>query len=166
MGRHRAARTVRPHLHLEPATTPTAPTRIRRALQHAPTAPQLRATRAQHCRSCRVSARPADPTTPHLQRTHQRVPPSSLNDSDNGQPITSTSASTRPLSHPRADINVDDARQQPNTFPAPTRANALSAPSYLPLRPSSRSADKIDDEDNDQDEDDSADSDIHSSAPT
>jgi hypothetical protein len=52
--------------------------RICRALQLAPTASQSLSTRAQRSRSRRVSARPADPTTPNLQRTHQPVPPSSL----------------------------------------------------------------------------------------
>ena len=39
----------------------------------------------------RLPARPTDPTTPHLRRTHQRVPPSSLNHPDNGHPIARTS---------------------------------------------------------------------------
>jgi hypothetical protein len=36
----------------------------------------------------RVSARPPDPTTPHLLRAHQPVPPSGLNHPDNSQPNT------------------------------------------------------------------------------
>ncbi len=38
-----------------------------------------RPTRTRQSRRRRVSAWPADPTTPDLRRTHQRVPPSSLN---------------------------------------------------------------------------------------
>jgi hypothetical protein len=52
MDLHRTSRGVRPDAHLEPPTAPTAPTRIRRALQRVPTAPQPRSTRTQHCRSC------------------------------------------------------------------------------------------------------------------
>ena len=86
LGRHRAPRAPRPHPHLEPPTTRTAPARVRRALQHAPAPPQPRPTRTRRSRSRRVPARPTDPTTPHLRRTHQRVPPSSLNHPDNGPP--------------------------------------------------------------------------------
>jgi putative transposase len=74
-----ARRELCDRTHLEPRPPRTAPPRVRRALQHAPTAPQSQPTRTQHARSRRAPARPADPTTPHLQRTHhQRVPPSSV----------------------------------------------------------------------------------------
>ena len=65
--------------HLEPTTPHTTPARVRRALQHAAAAPLPQSTRTERRRGRRVSARPTDPTTPHLQRTHQRVPTSSLN---------------------------------------------------------------------------------------
>jgi putative transposase len=45
LGRHRAPRAPRPHPHLEPPPTRTAPAQIRRALQHAPTPPQPQPTR-------------------------------------------------------------------------------------------------------------------------
>jgi len=86
LGRHRAPRALRPHPHLEPRAARTSPARVRRALQHPPAPPGARPTRTQQRGSRRVPARPADPTTLHLQRTHQRVRPSSLNDSDNGNP--------------------------------------------------------------------------------
>jgi putative transposase len=95
----RTSRGVRPDPHLEPATPRTTAARVRRALQHAPPAPQPRATRTQRTRSCRVSARPADPTTPHLQRTHQPVPPSSLNPPTTANPTPASATSERPLPH-------------------------------------------------------------------
>ena len=49
--------------------------------------------------SRRVPARPADPTTPHLRRTHQRVPPSSLNHPDNGQPMRKHVSFDAPAPH-------------------------------------------------------------------
>ncbi len=86
-----------------------------RASQHPPTAPQPRPTPAKQCPSRRVSGRPTDPTTANLRRTHQRVPPSSMNDSDNGQPqrlrqlrraryptYATTSTSTTFAQHPNA----------------------------------------------------------------
>src|SRR2546423_1033388 len=104
MGRHRTPRTLRPDPHLEPPPPRTAPPRVRRALQHAPTAPQPRPTRTRHARSRRVPARPPDPTTPHLQRTHQPVPPSSLNPRQRPTPHELCLTSTRPLPTPRSDI--------------------------------------------------------------
>jgi hypothetical protein len=74
----------------------------------------------KQCRRRRVSAGPIDPTTPHLHRTHQRIPPGSLNDSDNGQPNTNALASTRPLStHTRRPTSTT-LTEHPNAFPART----------------------------------------------
>jgi hypothetical protein len=54
---------------------------------------------------------------PRLRRTHQRMPPSSLNDSGNGQPITSMSAATRPLPHPHAPTSTSTTfAEHPNAF--------------------------------------------------
>jgi len=64
-----------PHPDLELPTTRTGPRRVRRT------------TRADRYGSYPVSARPIDPTKHHLQRTHQRVLPSSLNQPPpHGQP--------------------------------------------------------------------------------
>jgi hypothetical protein len=79
LGSHRAPRAPRPHPHLEPSATRRAPVRVRRALQRTPAPPQPRATPSRQRRDRRVPIRPTHPTIPHLRRTHQRVPPSSLN---------------------------------------------------------------------------------------
>lgn len=79
VGRHRAPRALRPHPHLESPTPRAASARLRRALQRPPTPPVARATRTRRHGGRRLSVWPTDPTTLHLQRTHQRVPPSSLN---------------------------------------------------------------------------------------
>jgi hypothetical protein len=99
MCRDPTSRGVRPDPHLEPPTPRTTASRVRRALQHAPPAPQPRATRTQRTRSCRVSARPAAPTTSHLQRTRQPVPPNSLNPLTTANPTPATPTSARPLPH-------------------------------------------------------------------
>ena len=71
--------------------------------------------------SRRVSARPADPTTPHLQRTHQRVPPRSLNHQqrptrhERHQPRRAHSPTRR-----RDTNNTTSSKHDPNQFPAPT----------------------------------------------
>jgi hypothetical protein len=75
----------------------TAPARLRRALQHPPAPPRPRPTRTRHSRRRRVPARPTNPATPHLQRTHQRVPPSSLN-----TPTTASQSHTRQLRRARS----------------------------------------------------------------
>jgi hypothetical protein len=126
MGPNRAPRALRPHPHLEPLTTRTALARVRPALQRASSAPQPRSTRTQRCRSCRVSARPTDPTTPHLQWTHQPVPTSSLN---HPQWPTQTSysnfnAPTPPLHDPTSMLNT--VKEHSNAFPAPTRRRGES----------------------------------------
>ena len=64
LGRHRPPRTLRPHPHLEPPTTRTAPPRIRRALQHAPTASQLLGQRAPNDAEV-VEYRPGRPIRRH-----------------------------------------------------------------------------------------------------
>jgi putative transposase len=85
---------------MEPPTTRTAPPRIRPPLQHAPTASQPWTTSTERDGSCRVSGRPTDPTTPHLQRTHQPVPSSSLNHLHvTANRTRTTTASARPLPH-------------------------------------------------------------------
>jgi len=99
-GRDRAPRTARPDPDLEPPTPRAAATRICRALQRAPSASQPRSTRTRQSRSCRVSARSTDPTIPHLQRTHQPIPPSSLKSLTTANPTPATSTSTRLLPHP------------------------------------------------------------------
>ena len=79
-----------------------------------PTRPVPRPTRTRQHGSRRIPARPTDPTTPQLRRTHQPVPPSSLNHPDNGQPVANASASTCPLLH-------HTPRNEPATCPSRAR---------------------------------------------
>ena len=100
-----------------------------RPLQHAPAASVARPTRTQQPRCRRTSAWPADPTTHHVQRTRQRVPPSSLNQDNNGQPRThATSATTRPLPHPAIKKRRQDDRPRPRTRFRHPQAHSVCKP--------------------------------------
>jgi hypothetical protein len=70
---------------------------------------QLRTTGVAVRRRSQWLPRRSDDSPP--QRNHQRVPPSSLNDFDYGQPTTTTSASTRPPPNTHADVNVSDVHR-------------------------------------------------------
>ena len=137
LGRHRAPRPPRPHPHLEPPPTRTAPTQVHRALQHASAPPKPRATRTQRSRRRRASDRPADPMTPHLRRTHQRVPPGSLNHPDNDQSTTNTpiqrvrSPATRSVRAPTV------PHRSPNRVSGThgTTSNSASGPERAKRRP-------------------------------
>ena len=121
VGRHRAPRALRPHPHLEPPPTRTAPTRLRRALQHAPAPPQPRPTRTRRLTaSSRIGpASRSDDTPPAADSStstaKQPEPP------DNGQPITSASNTDAPLtSHTLPEAARPRPSPCPNAFPAPT----------------------------------------------
>ena len=118
-GRYAASCWTAPHLEPPPPRAVTA-ARIRRARQHAPTAPQSWTTPTRQPRRCRLPARPADPTTPHLQRTHQPVPPSSLNPTPASPTLATSGLDT---AAPRIQIRCQPPLRPENAHAAPRRVS-------------------------------------------